>query len=86
MHFHKVLRPTSASSPVAMRVTLVALIHRRGDDRAQSGRPPQLPQMHSRMAWNAERLAFVAFHILHKDGQDLRGLPAIKRKAILWDW
>ena len=47
---------------------------------------PNFQQMHSRMAWNAERLAFVAFHILHKDGQDLRGLQAIKRKAILWDW
>lgn len=37
------------------------------------------------MTWNAELLAFVAFDILHKDGQDLRALPAIERKAILWD-
>lgn len=46
---------------------------------------PNFHQIHSRMAWNAELLAFVAFDILHKDGQDLRGLPAIERKAILWD-
>ena len=46
---------------------------------------PNFHQMHSRMAWNAELLAFVAFDILHKDGKDLRGLSAIERKAILWD-
>ncbi|MBA1141772.1 DNA ligase [Mesorhizobium sp. CCANP35] len=46
---------------------------------------PNFHQMHSRMTWNAELLAFVAFDILHKDGQDLRGLPAIERKAVLWD-
>lgn len=46
---------------------------------------PNFHQMHSRMTWNAELLAFVAFDILHKDGQDLRSLPAIERKAILWD-
>lgn len=46
---------------------------------------PNFHQMHSRMAWNAEMLAFVAFDILHKDGQDLRPLPLIERKAILWD-
>lgn len=37
------------------------------------------------MTWNAEQLAFVAFDILHLDGQDLRSLPAIERKAKLWD-
>ncbi|MBB6411564.1 hypothetical protein [Mesorhizobium sangaii] len=41
--------------------------------------------MHSRMAWNAEQLAFVAFDILHKNGQDLRSRRAIERKALLWD-
>ncbi|RVA56846.1 DNA ligase, partial [Mesorhizobium sp. M7A.F.Ca.CA.004.09.1.2] len=41
--------------------------------------------MHSRMAWNAELLAFVAFDILYLDGEDLRPRPAIERKAILWD-
>ncbi|TRC98288.1 DNA ligase [Mesorhizobium sp. WSM4303] len=46
---------------------------------------PNFHQMHARMTWNAELLAFVAFDILHKDGQDLRPLPAIERKAILWD-
>ncbi len=46
---------------------------------------PNFHQMHSRMAWNAELLAFVTFDILHLDGRDLRGLPAIERKAILWD-
>lgn len=46
---------------------------------------PNFHQMHSRMAWNAEQLAFVAFDILHKDGEDLRSRPAIERKAILWD-
>ncbi|RVA07923.1 DNA ligase [Mesorhizobium sp. M7A.F.Ca.US.002.01.1.1] len=46
---------------------------------------PNFHAMHSRMAWNAELLAFVAFDILHKDGEDLRQRPAIERKAILWD-
>jgi bifunctional non-homologous end joining protein LigD len=46
---------------------------------------PNFHQMHSRMTWNAELLAFVAFDILHLDGQDLRALPAIERKAMLWD-
>ncbi|MGX5846922.1 ATP-dependent DNA ligase [Mesorhizobium sp. PL10] len=46
---------------------------------------PNFHAMHSRMTWNAEQLAFVAFDILHKDGSDLRVLPAIERKAILWD-
>ncbi|RWO08255.1 RNA ligase family protein [Mesorhizobium sp.] len=46
---------------------------------------PNFHEMHSRMAWNAELLAFVAFDIMHLDGKDLRPLPAIERKAILWD-
>ncbi|MDX8541958.1 DNA ligase [Mesorhizobium abyssinicae] len=46
---------------------------------------PNFHRMHSRMTWNAEQLAFVAFDILHLDGQDLRSLPAIERKAKLWD-
>ncbi|WP_244661673.1 RNA ligase family protein [Mesorhizobium huakuii] len=46
---------------------------------------PNFHQMHSRMAWNAELLAFVAFDILHKDDKDLRPLPAIERKAMLWE-
>src|SRR4029079_10542638 len=46
---------------------------------------PNFHEIHSRMAWNAELLAFVAFDILHRDGQDLRTLPAIDRKAILWE-
>lgn len=46
---------------------------------------PNFHEMHSRMAWNAELLAFVAFDIMHLDGKDLRSLPAIERKAILWD-
>ena len=46
---------------------------------------PNFHEMHSRMAWNAELLAFVAFDILHRDGDDLRSLPAIERKAILWE-
>ncbi|WP_189375250.1 MULTISPECIES: RNA ligase family protein [unclassified Mesorhizobium] len=46
---------------------------------------PNFHRMHSRMTWNAEQLAFVAFDILHLDGQDLRPLPAIERKAKLWD-
>ena len=48
-------------------------------------RRPNFHEIHSRMAWNAELLAFVAFDILHRDGQDLRTLPAIDRKAILWE-
>ncbi|MER8983926.1 DNA ligase [Mesorhizobium sp. M0843] len=46
---------------------------------------PNFHQMHSRMTWNAEQLAFVAFDILYKDGEDLRPLPTIERKVILWD-
>lgn len=46
---------------------------------------PNFHAMHSRMAWNAEQLAFVAFDILHLDGEDLRKLPAIERRAILWN-
>ncbi|CAN7298773.1 ATP-dependent DNA ligase [Mesorhizobium caraganae] len=46
---------------------------------------PNFHEIHSRMAWNAELLAFVAFDILHRDGQDLRPLPVIDRKAILWE-
>lgn len=37
------------------------------------------------MTWNAEQLAFVAFDLLHLDGQDLRSLPLIERKAKLWE-
>ncbi|TGP50228.1 DNA ligase, partial [Mesorhizobium sp. M2D.F.Ca.ET.226.01.1.1] len=47
------------------------------------GRPNFL-QMHSRMAWNAELLAYVAFDILYLDGEDLRAVPLIERKAKLW--
>ncbi|MER9164417.1 RNA ligase family protein [Mesorhizobium sp. M0715] len=46
---------------------------------------PNFHAMHSRMAWNAELLAFVAFDILCLNGEDLRPRPAIERKAILWD-
>ncbi|TGR72880.1 DNA ligase, partial [Mesorhizobium sp. M1C.F.Ca.ET.189.01.1.1] len=46
---------------------------------------PNFYAIRSRMAWNAEQLAFVAFDILHLNGQDLRWLPAIERKAKLWD-
>ncbi|WP_245426356.1 hypothetical protein [Mesorhizobium sp. WSM3862] len=45
---------------------------------------PNFHQMHSRMVWNAEQFAFVAFDILHLDGQDLRSLPLMERKAKLW--
>jgi bifunctional non-homologous end joining protein LigD len=47
---------------------------------------PNFHQMHSRMTWNAELLAFVAFDILYKDGEDLRPLPAIERKASCGIW
>lgn len=46
---------------------------------------PNFHQMHARMTWNAELLAFVAFDILYKDGLHLRPLPTIERKRILWD-
>ncbi|MGX9145960.1 ATP-dependent DNA ligase [Mesorhizobium sp. 128a] len=46
---------------------------------------PNFHEMHSRMTWNAELLAFVAFDIMHLDDQDLRSLPAVERRAILWD-
>ncbi|UCI23668.1 RNA ligase family protein [Mesorhizobium sp. B2-8-5] len=50
----------------------------------EDGRP-NFHAMHSRMTWNAEQLAYVPFDILHLDGRDLRALPAIERKVILWD-
>jgi len=46
---------------------------------------PNFHAMHSRMAWNAEQLAFVAFDIIHLNGEDLRSKAAIERKAILWN-
>ncbi|RUU24278.1 DNA ligase [Mesorhizobium sp. M7A.T.Ca.TU.009.01.3.2] len=49
----------------------------------QPGGRPNFHAMHSRMAWNAELLAFVACDILHKSGEDLRWRPAVERKAIL---
>lgn len=45
---------------------------------------PNFHEMHSRMAWNAEHLAFVAFDILYLEGDDLRATPLIERKAKLW--
>ncbi|RWG80964.1 MAG: DNA ligase [Mesorhizobium sp.] len=45
---------------------------------------PNFHEMHSRMAWNAEQLAYVAFDLLHLNGEDLRPLPLIERKAKLW--
>ncbi|RWN25929.1 MAG: DNA ligase [Mesorhizobium sp.] len=47
----------------------------------QPGGRPNFHAMHSRMAWNAELLAFVAFDILHKSGEDLRWRPAVERKV-----
>ncbi|MER9295752.1 hypothetical protein NKI38_04505 [Mesorhizobium sp. M0621] len=46
---------------------------------------PNFHEMHFRMVWNAEQLAFVAFDILYKNGEDLRSRPTIERKEILWD-
>lgn len=46
---------------------------------------PNFHEMHSRMAWNAELLAFVAFDLLHLDGEDLRYMPLIERKDRLWE-
>ncbi|CDX26603.1 ATP dependent DNA ligase [Mesorhizobium plurifarium] len=46
---------------------------------------PNFHAMHSRMRWNAELLTFVAFDLLHLDGEDLRYMPLIERKDRLWD-
>lgn len=46
---------------------------------------PDFRALRSAMAWNAERLAFVAFDLLHLDGKDLRSMPAVERRAMLWD-
>ncbi|WP_292326026.1 RNA ligase family protein [Mesorhizobium sp.] len=46
---------------------------------------PNFQQMHSRMTWNAEQLAFVSFDLLHLNGEDLRSLPLVDRKAKLWN-
>ncbi|MER9135098.1 DNA ligase [Mesorhizobium sp. M0830] len=46
---------------------------------------PDFHALRSAMAWNAERLAFVAFDLLHLNGKDLRPLPAVERRAMLWD-
>jgi ATP-dependent DNA ligase len=45
---------------------------------------PDFHALRSAMAWNAERLAFVAFDLLHLNGKDLRALPVVER-AMLWD-
>ncbi|MDG4874221.1 DNA ligase [Mesorhizobium sp. WSM4935] len=45
---------------------------------------PNFHAMHSRMKWNAELLTFVSFDLLHLDGEDLRALPLVERKARLW--
>nr|WP_245520366.1 MULTISPECIES: hypothetical protein [unclassified Mesorhizobium] len=44
---------------------------------------PNIHEMHSRMAWNAELLAFVSFDLLHLDGEDLRSRPLVERKVLL---
>ncbi|MGX5839764.1 ATP-dependent DNA ligase [Mesorhizobium sp. ArgA1] len=49
------------------------------------GGTPDFHALRSAMAWNAERLAFVTFDLLHLDGQDLRPLPVVERRAMLWD-
>ncbi|RWM84300.1 MAG: DNA ligase [Mesorhizobium sp.] len=46
---------------------------------------PDMAALRAALSWNAERLAFVAFDILHLNGEDLRRLPTIERRAILWD-
>lgn len=46
---------------------------------------PDFRALRSAMAWNAERLALVAFDLLHLDGKDLRALPTVERRAMLWD-
>jgi bifunctional non-homologous end joining protein LigD len=46
---------------------------------------PNFHEMHSRMAWNAELLAFVSFDLLHIDGEDLRSRALVERKALLWN-
>ncbi|RUV11582.1 RNA ligase family protein, partial [Mesorhizobium sp. M1A.F.Ca.IN.022.04.1.1] len=46
---------------------------------------PNFHEMHSRMTWNAELLAFVAFDLLYLNGEHVRVLPLIERKAKLWD-
>ncbi|RWH30680.1 MAG: DNA ligase [Mesorhizobium sp.] len=46
---------------------------------------PNFHEMHSRMTWNAEQLAFVAFDLLYLDGEHVRVLPLIERKAKLWN-
>ncbi|TIO39542.1 MAG: DNA ligase, partial [Mesorhizobium sp.] len=46
---------------------------------------PNFHEMHSRMTWNAELLAFVAFDLLYLDGEHVRALPLIERKARLWN-
>lgn len=46
---------------------------------------PDFHAMHSRMRWNAELLTFVAFDLLHLDGEDLRYMPLIERKDRLWE-
>ncbi|TIS70490.1 MAG: DNA ligase [Mesorhizobium sp.] len=46
---------------------------------------PNFQAMHSRMTWNAEQLAFVAFDLLYLNGDHIRALPLIERKARLWN-
>ncbi|TIQ95480.1 MAG: DNA ligase [Mesorhizobium sp.] len=46
---------------------------------------PNFHAIHSRMTWNAELLAFVAFDLLYLNGEHIRPLPLIERKARLWN-
>jgi DNA ligase D-like protein (predicted ligase) len=46
---------------------------------------PNFHAMHSRMTWNAEQLAFVAFDLLYLNGEHIRPLPLVERKARLWN-
>jgi ATP-dependent DNA ligase len=44
---------------------------------------PDIAALLAALSWNAERLAFVAFDIMHLYGEGLRRLPTIERRAIL---
>lgn len=41
--------------------------------------------LRSAIRWQPERLVFVALDIMHRDGNDLRNLPLLTRRAVLQD-
>ena len=59
---------------------------RRGDRDRRQAATPTFGKLRSAMRWEPERLIFVAFDLLHLDGEDLRFRPVIERRADCGRW